>query len=84
MLSLSAKSLCLVNGNHNIVSPIILEEQEFVHFNTLWCYFFYRLSGEEKDDERITSFSIVPSKNLTVSALLDRKFPTIAEANHEP
>ncbi len=84
MLLLSAESLCLVDGKHNIVPPIIPDEQEFVHFNTLWFYLFYWLSGEEKDNKGIVAFSIVPSKNLTVSALLDRKFPPIAETDHEP
>jgi hypothetical protein len=84
MLSLTAGSLCLLDGKHNIVPPIIPEEQEFVHFNTLWCYLFYRLSGEEKEDKGIAAFTIVPSKNLTISALLDRQFPPIAETNHKP
>jgi hypothetical protein len=57
MLLLSAESLCLVDGKHNIVPPIIPEEQEFVHFNTLWCYLFYRLSEEEKDDKGIVQQS---------------------------
>jgi hypothetical protein len=84
MLSLTAESLCLLDGKHNIAPPIIPEEQEFVHFNTLWCYLFYRLSGEEKEDKGIAAFTIIPSKNLTISALLDRQFPPIAETNHKP
>ena len=51
MLSLSTQSLCLVDGKHNIVLPIIPEAQEFVHFNTLWCYLFYKLAREEKEDK---------------------------------
>jgi hypothetical protein len=84
MLSFTAESLCLLDGKHNIAPPIIPVEQEFVQFNTLWCYLFYRLSGEEKEDKGIAAFTIVPSKNLTISALLDRQFPPIAETNHKP
>ena len=47
MLSLSAECLCLLDGQHNIDPPIIPENQEFVHFNTLWCYLFYKLTGED-------------------------------------
>jgi hypothetical protein len=83
MLSLTAESLCLLDGKHNIVPPIIPEDQDFVHFNTLWCYLFYRLSGE-KEEKRNAAFTIVQSKNLTISALLDRQFPPIAETNHKP
>ena len=71
MVSLSAESLCLVSGKHNIVLLIIPEAQEFVHFTTLWCYLFYKLTGEEKEDKGIAAFTIVLSKNLTISALLD-------------
>ena len=71
MLSLCAESLCLVDGKHNIVPPIIPEAQEFVHVNNLWCYLFYKLTGEEKQDKGIAAFTIVPSKNLTISALLE-------------
>ncbi len=49
-----------------------------MHFNNLWCYLFYKLTGEEKDDKGITAFSIVLSKNLTITALLDRVSPAIA------
>jgi hypothetical protein len=84
MLSLTAESLCLLDGKHNIVPPIIPEEQELVQFNTLWCYLFYRLSGEEKEDKGIAIFTIVLSKNLTISALLDKQFPPIAKTNHKP
>ena len=61
--------MCLVDGQHNIVPPIIPENQEFVHFNTLWCYLFYKLTGEEKEDKGIDAFKIVPSKSLTISGL---------------
>jgi hypothetical protein len=53
--------MCLVDGRLNIVPPIIA--QEFVHFNDLWCYLFYKLTGEEKDDKGIAAFTIVPAKN---------------------
>ena len=52
-----------MDWRHNIVPPIIPEEQEFVHFNDLWCYLFYKLTGEEKDDKGIAAFTIVPAKN---------------------
>ncbi len=84
MLSLTAESLCLLNGKHNSNPLIIPEEQECVHFNTLWCCLFYRLSGEEKEDKGIAAFTNVQSKNLTISALLDRQIPSIAETNHKP
>ena len=84
MLSLSAESLCLVDGQHNIDLPIIPENQEFVHFNILWCYLFYKLTGEEKEDKGIDAFKIVPSKSLTISALLERVFPAIAATDNKP
>ena len=84
MLSLSAESMFLVDGQHNIVPPIIPEAQEFVHFNTLWCYLFYKLTGEEKEDKGIDAFKIVPSKGLTISALLDRVFPAIEATDNKP
>ncbi len=58
--------------------------QGFLHFNNLWCYLFYKLTGEEKDDKGIAAFSIVLSKNLTITALLDRVFPSIAATNNQP
>ena len=61
VLSFSAECLCLVDGRLTIVPPIIPEEQEFVHFNDLWCYLFYKLSGEEKDDKGIAAFTILPA-----------------------
>ena len=84
MLSLSAESMFLVDGQHNIVPPIVPEAQEFVHFNTLWCYLFYKLTGEEKEDKGIDAFKIVPSKGLTISALLDRVFPAIEATDNKP
>jgi hypothetical protein len=76
--------MCLVDGRLNIVPLIIPEAQEFVHFNDLWCYLFYKLTGEEKDDKEITAFTIVPAKNLTIAALLDRVFPAIPATNDKP
>ena len=84
MLFLSAECLCLVDCKHNIDLPIIPEEQEFVHFNTLLCNLFYKLTGEEKEDKGIDAFKIVPSKGLTISALLDRVFPAIAATDNMP
>ncbi len=66
--------MCLVGRRLNMVPLIIPEAQEFVHFNDPWCYLFYKLTGEEKDDKGITAFTIVPAKNLTIAALLDRVF----------
>ncbi len=51
MLSVSAESICLVDGKHNIMQSIIRAAQEFVHFNNLWYYLFYKLTGEEKDNK---------------------------------
>jgi hypothetical protein len=84
MLSLSTESICLVDGKQNIVLPVVPAEQEFVHFNNLWCYQFYKLTGEEKDYKGITAFWIVQSKNLTITALLDRFFPAIVSMNNQP
>jgi hypothetical protein len=72
------------DGRHNIVPPIIPEEQEFAHFNDLWCYLFYKLTGEEKDDKGIAAFTIFPAKHLTIAALLDRVFPAIPATDNKP
>ena len=84
MLSLFAESLCLVDGKHNIIPLIVPEEQEFMHFNTLWCYLFYKLTGEDKEDKGIDAFKIIQSKGLTITALLDRVFPAIAATDNKP
>ena len=55
-----------------------------MHFNTLWCYLFYKLTGEEKEDKGINAFKIFPSKGLTITALLDRGFPAIAATDNKP
>ena len=73
-----------MDGRLTIVPPIIPEDQEFVHFNDLWCYLFYKLSGEEKDDKGIAAFIILPAKQLTVAALLDRVFPAIPTTDNKP
>ena len=73
-----------MDGRLTIVPPIIPEDQEFVHFNDLWCYLFYKLSGEEKDDKGISAFTILPAKQLTVAALLDRVFPAIPTTDNKP
>ncbi len=54
-----------------------------MHFNDLWCYLFYKLTGEEKDDKGITAFTIVPEKNLTIAAFLDRVFPAIPASDNK-
>jgi hypothetical protein len=59
-------------------------EQVFLHFNNLWCYLFYKLTGEEKDNKGISAFLIVPAKNLTITAFLDRVFPDIEATNNQP
>ncbi len=82
MLSLSAESICLVDGKQNIIQPEIPAVQGFLHFNNLWCYLFFKLTEEEKDDKGIAAFSILLSKNLTITALLDRVFPAIAAMNN--
>ncbi len=50
----------------------------------LWCYLFYKLTGEEKDNKGIAALLIVLSKNLTITALLDRVFPAIVAMNNQP
>jgi hypothetical protein len=50
----------------------------------MWCYLFYKLTGEEKDNKGIAALLIVLSKNLTITALLDRVFPAIASTNNQP
>jgi hypothetical protein len=84
MLSLSAESICLVDGKQNIIQPMVPAEQGFSHFYNLWCYIFYKLTGEEKDYKAIAAFSIVLAKNLTITALFDRVFPAIAATNNQP
>ena len=86
MLSLSAESIrvCLVDGKQNIIQPMVPAEQGFLHCNNLWCYLFYKLTGEEKDEKGIAAFLIVLSKNLTITALLDRVFPATASMNNQP
>jgi hypothetical protein len=59
MLSLSAESICLVYGKQNIIQPVVPAKQGFLHFNNLWCYIFYKLTGEEKDNKGVAAFSIV-------------------------
>ena len=84
MLSLSSESICLVDGKQIITQPVVPAEQGFLHFNNMLCYLFYKLTGEEKDAKDIAAFSIVLSKNLTITALLDRVFPAIASTNNQP
>ena len=57
---------------------------EFVQFNTLWCYLFYQLTGENKEDKGTNAFKIIPSKRLTITALLDRGFPAISATDNKP
>ncbi len=82
MLSLSEEGICLVDGKQNIIQPVVTAEQGFLHFNNLWCFLFYKLTGDENNDKGIAAFSIVLSKNLTITALLDRVFPAIASTNN--
>jgi hypothetical protein len=91
MLSLYAESICLVDRKQNIIQPMVPAEQVFLHINNLWCYLFYKLTGEEKDNKGIAAFSVVLSKNLTITALLvrypavlDRVFPAIAAMSNQP
>jgi hypothetical protein len=63
---------------------VVPAEQGFLHFNNLWCYLFYILTGEEKNNKGITAFLIVLSKNLTITALLDRVFLAIESTNNQP
>ncbi len=84
MLSLSAESICLVDGKQNIIQPVVPAEQGFLHFNNLWCYLFYKLTGKEKHNKGMATFSTILSKNLTITALLDRVFPAIASKNNQP
>ncbi len=84
MLSLSAESICLVDEKKNIIQPMVPAEQGFLHFDNQWCYLFYKLTGEEKNNKGIAAFLIVLSKNLTITALLDRVFPAIAATNNQP
>jgi hypothetical protein len=65
----SAECMCLVDGRLIIVPLIIPEAQEFVHFNNLWCYLFYKLTGEEK------RFYDCPGKELDHCSPLGQSFP---------
>ena len=72
--------MCLVNGTKSIVVPLIANDQELVHFNSLWCHLFHVLSSAKG----MNSFQICPSKNMTISGLLDRVFPAIPSTKNRP
>ena len=40
-----AEKICLVDGKQSIAVPIIAEDQELVHFNSLWCHLFNVMSA---------------------------------------
>jgi hypothetical protein len=50
-----------------------------MHFNCLRCYLFHRVSLVKG----MNTFSIVQSKNMTISALLGRVFPAIKSNNNK-
>ncbi len=65
--------MCFVDGKQSIAVPIIAEDQELVHFNSLWCHLFNIMS----DAKGTTFFQICPFKDLTITSLVDRVFPAI-------
>ena len=85
MLSLSAESMLLVNGKLPITPPVVPAEQEFVHMNTLWCYLFYKLVGDDGATGKfISAFAIDAQKGQTIAALLDKSFPGIPSTDNKP
>jgi hypothetical protein len=72
--------MCLVDGSKPIAVPIICDDQELVHFNSLWCHLFHVLSSAKG----MTFFQISPSKNMTISGLFDRVFPAINSTQNQP
>ena len=72
--------MCLVDGKQSIVVPIIAEDQELVHFNSLWCHLFNVMSAAKG----MTFFQICPSKDLTIASLADRFFPAIKSTKIQP
>ena len=85
MLSNSAESMLLVNGKLPITQPIVPAEQEFVHMNTLWCYLFYKLVGDDGATGKfISAFAIDAQKGQTIAALLDKSFPCIPSTDNKP
>jgi hypothetical protein len=72
--------MCLVDGKQSIAVPIIAEDQELVHFNSLWCHLFHVLSSAKG----MTFFQICPSKDQTIARLVDRVFPAIKSTKNRP
>ena len=72
--------MCLVDGTKSIAVPIIPADQDLVHFNSLWCHLFHVLSSAKG----MNFFQICPSKNMTISCLLDRVFPAINSTKNRP
>ena len=85
MLFHSAESILLVNGKLSIAPPILPKEVEFVHMNTLWCYLFYKLVGDDGTTGKfLSALSINPLKGQTIVALLAKKFPSIPATDNKP
>ena len=74
------ENMCMVDGTMSLEVPIIPPEMKLVHFNSLWCHLFHALSNSQG----MNFFRIVPSKNMTISGLLDRVFPAIPSTNNQP
>ncbi len=56
-----------MDGKKSIAVLIIAADHNLVHFNSLWCHLLHVLS----DAKGMNCFQISPSKNLTISALVD-------------
>ena len=84
-MSHSAESMLLVNGKLPITPPVVPAEQEFVHMNTLWCYLFYKLVGDDGATGKcISTFAIDAQKDQTIAVLLDKSFPGILSTDNKP
>ncbi len=70
----------MVGGSLSIRVPVIPDGQNLVHFNSLWSHLYHALSTSKG----MNFFRKVPSKNVTVSRLLDRVFSATPSTKNRP
>ncbi len=58
------------------MGPFVSDDQELIHFNSLWYHLFSVLSLTK-------GMKICPSKNMHLSSLLDRVFPAIPSTKNQ-
>ncbi len=74
-----------VNGKWPITQPIVPAEQEFVNINTLWCYLFHKLVGDDGETGKcLSTFATDVQKGQTIAALLDKTFFGILSTDNKP